>query len=119
MDRRQVTNDELTDGLSALRIYLHSTLEKHGKAVFSSTHEILGILEEERMELVKAIHENDHKQVMHELLDIAQTAIFGYITLKSATVNCITCPAKVPVTSNLRMCPSCIQGEREDPGCLK
>lgn len=55
---------------------------------YASKHEILGIIEEEKYELLKAIHENGPKEdLIEELKDIAVACLFGIASLHSDTVD--------------------------------
>ena len=66
---------------------LASRLAVKGRGSFSSTHEILGIIEEERLEFLEAIHAEDMDGAFDELMDIAVTAVFGLACLDAKTVD--------------------------------
>lgn len=56
---------------------LDKAIEKHGRGLCASNHEAVGLIEEELMELKQAIHDNDQKQIMLELADVAIAAFYG------------------------------------------
>ena len=72
-DRVQISFDDLADTMEM-------RLKEKGRGTFASSHEILGVVTEEYLELIEAVklHGNDKAQrVKHELLDIAVACIFG------------------------------------------
>jgi len=62
-------------------------LEKHGKGIAVSPHEIHGIISEEMYELTKELHMNDYREFYKELVDIAVAAIFGMVSMKHYMLN--------------------------------
>ncbi len=62
---------------------LVEVLEKKGYGALASTHEILGVLEEEHLELKEAVRSNDVDKVISELYDIAVGAVFAIATLEN------------------------------------
>lgn len=52
-------------------------LRQKGWAQFASRHEAYGIIDEERYELMKALHENDKDGFRQELIDIAVACIIA------------------------------------------
>lgn len=67
---------------------LQYRLDTEGDHTYASKHEILGIIEEERHELIEAIQKNESKEVLiEELKDIAVACIFGIASLHSGTVD--------------------------------
>ena len=62
---------------AALATELEIAMMKHGTGSFVSTHEVVGVLDEEFRELKDEVHANDTDAVRRELLDIAVAAVFG------------------------------------------
>jgi hypothetical protein len=87
MNRPDVSEDEIEFAIETLKRHLRKCMEKHGKGSFVSQHEILGCLEEELLELKEAIRTNANP-VASELLDVAQTALFGWICVINKKAEC-------------------------------
>lgn len=90
IDRPKATDAEVEEAIKALVTRIADAFDDKGRGVFVSHHETLGSLEEERLELVAAIHddETDEEGVEDELLDLAVSALFGYLSsrkLRGAT----------------------------------
>lgn len=60
-----------------IRQKLEVRLEKKGHGSFSSKHEILGMMSEEYLELVLAVHSKEPGKLEEELLDLGVGAQFG------------------------------------------
>jgi len=86
--RLKVEDDTLFDSEDGAMAYVNEeidhALEKHGTGAFVSTHEILGVLDEEFEEFKRAIHKNDIDACMDELAQVAQVAIFGIASILQA-----------------------------------
>lgn len=83
MSRKQISDDDVLGGVGDLLKHLTEVLAKKGKGSFSSSHELLGVLLEEFEEFKSDVMSNaseDNK--CGELLDVAATALFGYICYK-------------------------------------
>ena len=61
-------------------------LAKKGYGTLVSRHEILGMIEEERYELVKAVHGEDILSVKRELIDIAVGCVFAVACINTKTL---------------------------------
>lgn len=86
LNRSKVTKDQIEDGLEDIRLMLLARLDKKGRGAYASRHEILGILEEEMIEVKEAIRDDTaggFLQYKKELLDVAVGALFGFICLDS------------------------------------
>lgn len=59
----------------------YDRLEEKGIHSFSSTHEILGIVDEEHSELKDAVRSNNKIEVRNELLDIVVACLHGIASL--------------------------------------
>ncbi len=75
--RQKIPVDRITEALEQTRIKLAERLVEKGLGAFVSRHEILGVHEEERYELIKAIYEEDLQGVKRELIDQAVGCIFA------------------------------------------
>lgn len=85
--RQEITQEQVNEGLTDFRKKMTIRLEQKGMGTLASSHEILGIINEEVYEMEMAVHKNDLEGLQEELLDIAVGAIFGYICLKNKTVD--------------------------------
>ncbi len=89
LNRPEVADVDITNGLLALTDKLTYRLNQKGSATYASKHEILGILEEEMTELKEAIRidtPTGYKDFSKELLDVAVGALFGYICIAAGHV---------------------------------
>ena len=78
MKREQITELSIALAVEAVQGGLATTIENKGDGTFSSSHEILGVLEEELYELKKAVHEKKGGDALkRELIDIAVGATFA------------------------------------------
>lgn len=83
MIRKQIDNVAIDIGLSDLFKHLHLILAKKGRGSFSSSHELLGVLLEEFEEFkTNVMNNSSDDEKCNELLDVAATALFGYICYK-------------------------------------
>lgn len=83
MTRKQITDESILNGIGDLINHLHDILNKKGKGSFSSSHELLGVLLEEFEEFKTNVMKNSSDdEKCNELLDVAATAIFGYVCYK-------------------------------------
>ena len=84
LNRQAVTQEDIVLGIIQLETKLTKRLEQKGYGAYASRHEILGILEEEMIEVKEAIREDDqegHDHYAQELMDVAVGALFGFICL--------------------------------------
>jgi len=75
--RIPITEGQINDALEAVRQAILRRLEQKGHLSFASTHEALGIIDEEHHELTEAVQSNDHRQFENECLDIAVACVFA------------------------------------------
>jgi len=87
MKRAQANEVMVADAFSLIKNHLGSKRIDKGDHLFASTHEILGVIEEERDELKGAIHKNDDYEIQCELLDLITASIWGLISLRSKTLD--------------------------------
>ena len=82
--RQQLTGESLEAAIEAVEQKLGYRANQKGLGSFASSHEILGIIEEEVLEFKIAVHGNlTDKQKVEELLDIAVGALFGIASITS------------------------------------
>jgi NTP pyrophosphatase (non-canonical NTP hydrolase) len=88
MSNREIVSTEAVQAASkAFFEKLESKLKEKGLGTFKSSHEVLGVLQEEFAELVDAIRENDMEEFEEELLDIMIGAYWGLICSKNKTLD--------------------------------
>ena len=87
MNRKQITDEEKKTAIEFVKRQLEQQLELKGYGTFSSIHEVLGVMEEERKELVDEVHINNHRGIVNELADIAVTCIWGIASIHSDKVD--------------------------------
>lgn len=82
--RLQLTEQQLDDTMRGIWNKTLFRFEQKGHGAFASSHEILGILSEEMLEITEAIHENQtQSEIVEELKDIAVAALFGIASIRS------------------------------------
>jgi ElaB/YqjD/DUF883 family membrane-anchored ribosome-binding protein len=82
--RPEVSVEEIEKGIQKLADKLNYRLASKGRGAYASRHEILGILEEEMVEVKEAIRDDTQQgyiEFQKELLDVAVGAIFAYISM--------------------------------------
>jgi len=75
--RTELTGDQFRLGSDFIASELQLQVLNKGSHGAASTHEVLGVLEEEMYELKMAIHQNDRKAFLKELTQIAVACIWG------------------------------------------
>lgn len=81
--RYQLSKEKLEKELKTLKEKLYYRLDQKGYGISASTHEIVGILEEEMREVWDALRENNNEELYKELLDVAVACLLGMASLKS------------------------------------
>jgi len=81
--RHQLEDAEFVEQLYILKDKLFVRLQEKGHGISVSTHEIVGILEEEMREVWDALRENNNEGLYQELLDVAVACLLGMASLKS------------------------------------
>lgn len=85
--RKQIDDKSITDAFIALRNHLIIVLNNKGRGTFASSHEVLGVLTDERSETIQAIQRKAGLEaIRHELLDEAVTAIFAVACIDEGTL---------------------------------
>lgn len=78
-NRKQVRKETIENVIDGVKAKLYLRLEEKGWGGLTSTHEILGMIQEEHHELVRAVQDGEREPVMDECLDIAVAAIFALV----------------------------------------
>ncbi len=84
--RHNIFREDIDKGVCQLHTALLKALDKVGYGAFVSNHEGLGAVTEEYHELIAAVKSNDNEAAASEFLDIAVSALFGYISIVSTNV---------------------------------
>lgn len=86
--RKQINNAEVILASEQILNHTESVLIEKGRGTFSSVHEILGVLEDKKSELLEAIQQKEEIDVIKdELLDIAEICLFGIACINSGTLD--------------------------------
>jgi len=85
--RPVVPADQIENAVERLHEELNRRLAEKGHGAFVSTHEILGIIDEEHYEAKLAVHANDPDLLVQELFDIAVGCVFGAACIKSGFID--------------------------------
>jgi hypothetical protein len=76
------------EAIRELKRHMAEVLDRKGTESFSSSHEVLGVVEDELSELVAAIQKKQPlNDVRHELLDLAETCIFAVACIDANTMD--------------------------------
>lgn len=87
MERPPIGVNELNSAIGALQRHMAEVLNRKGPGSFASSHEILGVLTDERSETIAAIQSKaGFDKIRHELLDEATTALFGVACIDAGTL---------------------------------
>jgi len=87
MKRPKISKEMRSEVLELVRGKLEMRLKEKGDGSFASTHEILGVIDEEYNELRTAVHKNSWDDIVLELEDIAVAAIFSLACVRQQTVD--------------------------------
>ena len=88
MERSEITASDLNMAITVLQKHMAEVLNCKGPGSFASSHEILGVLTDERSETIAAIQSKTGLDtIRHELLDEATTAIFGVACIDAGTLD--------------------------------
>ena len=84
--REKINPIEIEEAFKIIKDVFYIKLKEKGDGSFASTHEIIGLIDEEFNELRDTCHENNIDHFAYELIDIAVIAIFGYACILSDTI---------------------------------
>lgn len=87
MSRPEVTQQEIEQGLLRVKEALLATLKEKGWHAYASSHEIVGVIDEEYDELMDEVRDNNPAGCSKELMDIAVAAVFGGICMTTRKVD--------------------------------
>lgn len=82
MDREQVEMEAVENALKVLHENVMKRIRKHGMGKFASPHEAYGVLAEEVDESLDELRLNKREEFVQEMLDVAVTGIWAYVSLK-------------------------------------
>ncbi len=85
--RTQVDTVWTDEALDLVRKKMVGRLEEKGRGTYASIHEVLGILAEEYYELTVAVKNNDQRNVVEELKDLAVGCLFGIACIEGGFVD--------------------------------
>jgi len=81
IERDLITAEKLNISMDDFRATLSYRLDQKGRGIFVSSHEVLGVINEEMHELTDAIKSNDPEKILDELMDVVIAAFYGYASL--------------------------------------
>jgi hypothetical protein len=87
MERPNATVLQVDEAVEDFKRALKSKLDERDYGVFVSSHEILGVVEEERHELADAVRRDDLDDIADELLDVMVAAFWGYVSVKAGQLD--------------------------------
>jgi hypothetical protein len=88
--RIHISEQGVKFALECVKIKLDTRLKEKGRGTFASKHELLGIIEEEFLEVKNAVHEKGPHSTLclrKELLDIAVGCVFGVACIDEGTMD--------------------------------
>lgn len=86
--RQQLMKSDLETAISAVAEKLAYRSQQKGMGTMASSHEILGIINEEVLEYQIEVHQNsDDTTKIEELKDIAVACIFGIASIQSGGID--------------------------------
>ena len=87
MKRPAITPESVQAALAEVKAALDLEISRKGNHTLTSSHEILGIINEEHSELVDAVRSNNLEEVRSELEDIAVAAVFSLACIEQKTLD--------------------------------
>lgn len=85
--RIQITEENVRKAVTATLEKMNERLKEKGAGTFASKHEILGVVQEEVLELTDAVRGESQDDVVAELLDIAVAAIYGVACIQAGATD--------------------------------
>lgn len=84
IDNNWISDYDITIALQKLERAVERRIQKHGNKPHHSSHESLGICQEELYEVMKCVHENQERLVTaKEFRDLAVAALWAYLSLEN------------------------------------
>jgi len=88
MNRPELTAENVNAAVLDLQLHLRDVENRKGPRAFVSSHEALGVLEDERSELVHEIQSKaGANAIRHELLDIAVAALWSVASMDAGAMD--------------------------------
>jgi NTP pyrophosphatase (non-canonical NTP hydrolase) len=85
--REKISQLAIENSLYVIGKKTSERLEEKGWGTLASTHEILGVINEEHAELIEAVKSNNRAAVRDEILDIAVACHFAIACIDSGTLD--------------------------------
>ena len=85
--RQKISLRSLVDADNDVHNKMASRLNQKGYGAWLSRHEILGILQEEYIETVDAVHDGELDELKEELIDLAVGCMFGIACINQGTLD--------------------------------
>ena len=85
--RVPIVEAQINDALESVRLALLRRIKEKGDLSFASTHEALGIIDEEHHELTEAVRSNSHRRFENECMDIAVACVFAIACKRAGTLD--------------------------------
>lgn len=85
--RPKISCDDLSTAQYDIGVKLHKRMKEKGNGAWLSRHEILGILTEEKKEVIDAVHGGTLDELRKELIDVAVGCIFGIACIDQKTLD--------------------------------
>ena len=79
--RKPISKEEFEKVLDKVRLATEWQIKNKGDGAFVSTHEIVGVIQEEYSELLEELHKNNNQAFATELIDIAIACLWGYASM--------------------------------------
>lgn len=81
LERELIKEEKLNTAMDVFRATLLYRLNQKGKGIFVSSHEVLGVINEEMHELTDAVKSNDPEKILDEIMDVVIASFYGYASL--------------------------------------
>lgn len=81
VERVQVADFQVRAACEEVRLATNGRLDKKGRGAFHARHEALGVITEEYIEVVEAVHAKDRLALRGEFIDLAVASAFAVASL--------------------------------------
>jgi NTP pyrophosphatase (non-canonical NTP hydrolase) len=85
--RPKLSSTEIADLMATITTALNAEIDKKGNEIFLSSHEALGIIEEEIHELREAVRGGNFDEIRSELIDIMVAAAWSVGSVDSGEMD--------------------------------
>lgn len=88
VSRPLLTRDSFTPVLESQKNHIEQIIQRKGYGVYASRHELLGVIQDEVVELRDAIHDKESEdRIISELQDIATGCLWGIASIRSGAMS--------------------------------